>query len=424
MGEPIDAMGNLEGTAQGVALSLVHKAFPKVLKPSPAEQAELYREAEQAYLTSPESGLSFVQWVLKLVADEAPDRKRTGHSRSQIFTVRKWARDISPAVLSAIKGTTHDTTTKLGALMRLGVEAQVAKVEEWRTGKAAPALTADAADRGEWWTAVPGFIETRHRFVVPGEVEVYHADSKLKLAELLAAGRRFDVCTCDPPYGIGLDRNGRKVAGDESAEAAAEWFTSMVYPLMNRDTHVLACTRRDVSHIWRRWLAGDPARRIDDVTWDKCRGNFLGDPSATFNSQSEDILVAHHGKPKLREWTNEVFRDLDPGQRVRRDTNLWSIPPDHDALAMATKHPTLKPVDLGTRMLLNCSDVGDWALDPCCGTGPFIVAAVKSGRRAVGVELRAMYFKAAVARVKQALRKRGPRVQGACNDDEQSMQAA
>jgi len=68
-----------------------------------------------------------------------------------------------------------------------------------------------------------------------------------------------------------------------------------------------------------------------------------------------------------------------------------------------TSHPTEKPVALMDHYIRNSSNQGDTVLDPMAGSGATIVAAVKAGRRAIGIEIEPKYFEMACARVAQAV---------------------
>lgn len=50
-------------------------------------------------------------------------------------------------------------------------------------------------------------------------------------------------------------------------------------------------------------------------------------------------------------------------------------------------HPTQKPVDLGRYLIRTYTRPGDIVLDNASGSGSFLVAAAREGRRAIGIEL-------------------------------------
>lgn len=66
-------------------------------------------------------------------------------------------------------------------------------------------------------------------------------------------------------------------------------------------------------------------------------------------------------------------------------------------------HPTQKPVELCEYLIKTYSNPGECILDNCMGSGTTGVAAVKSGRNFIGIELDANYFEIAQARIQEAL---------------------
>ncbi|MFW5828623.1 MAG: DNA modification methylase [Planctomycetota bacterium] len=71
---------------------------------------------------------------------------------------------------------------------------------------------------------------------------------------------------------------------------------------------------------------------------------------------------------------------------------------EHDKPKRNGEHPTMKPVELLTRMLGNSSGVGDVVLDPFGGSGSTLIAAQQTGRQARLVELDPRYCDVIVRR--------------------------
>jgi site-specific DNA-methyltransferase (adenine-specific) len=65
-------------------------------------------------------------------------------------------------------------------------------------------------------------------------------------------------------------------------------------------------------------------------------------------------------------------------------------------------HPTQKPVALYEYLIKTYTNPGDTVLDFCMGSGTTIVAAIKTGRNAIGIEKRPDYFEIAQRRVNEA----------------------
>ena len=64
----------------------------------------------------------------------------------------------------------------------------------------------------------------------------------------------------------------------------------------------------------------------------------------------------------------------------------------------ATGHSTQKPVRLFEIPILNHTAVNDTIYEPFCGSGTAIIAAEKTGRRALALELSPAYVNATIRR--------------------------
>jgi site-specific DNA-methyltransferase (adenine-specific) len=68
------------------------------------------------------------------------------------------------------------------------------------------------------------------------------------------------------------------------------------------------------------------------------------------------------------------------------------------------EHPNEKPIDLVSRLVATHSNRGDLILDPFMGSGTTGVAAVKLGRKFIGIEIEPKYFDIACQRISDALK--------------------
>ncbi len=81
----------------------------------------------------------------------------------------------------------------------------------------------------------------------------------------------------------------------------------------------------------------------------------------------------------------KMYLDESPGIRLQ---NLWEdIPAIGSKAAERLGYPTQKPLALLERIILTSSKIGDTVLDPFCGCGTAIVAAHKTGRRWIGIDV-------------------------------------
>lgn len=62
-------------------------------------------------------------------------------------------------------------------------------------------------------------------------------------------------------------------------------------------------------------------------------------------------------------------------------------------------HPTQKPVPLLERLIEILTDPGDVVIDPCAGSGSSLLAALQTGRKAYGFEIKKDFFSAAKEKV-------------------------
>lgn len=78
---------------------------------------------------------------------------------------------------------------------------------------------------------------------------------------------------------------------------------------------------------------------------------------------------------------------------------VWNIPNIKANHLEKTNHPCQFPHELAERCILAFTNMGDTVLDPFAGSGTSLVAAVKAGRHAIGIEKEAQYVAIAEERL-------------------------
>lgn len=73
------------------------------------------------------------------------------------------------------------------------------------------------------------------------------------------------------------------------------------------------------------------------------------------------------------------------------DQEIWDIPNVKSNHPEKTIHPCQFPVELVERCVLALTNPHDWVLDPFSGVGSSLIAALKNGRNAIGVEKESEY---------------------------------
>jgi len=100
----------------------------------------------------------------------------------------------------------------------------------------------------------------------------------------------------------------------------------------------------------------------------------------------------------------KAFRGPRAGEYVcnplgKNPGDVWEIPNVKSAHPEKTDHPCQFPVELVERLVLSLTKPGDLVVDPYCGSGSSLVAALKHGRRAAGSDLEPRYVEIARERI-------------------------
>lgn len=81
------------------------------------------------------------------------------------------------------------------------------------------------------------------------------------------------------------------------------------------------------------------------------------------------------------------------------DEELWDIPNVKANHPEKTEHPCQYPIELVERCVLALTNQGDWVLDPYCGVGSAIIAALRHNRKSMGVDKELEYVALARQRI-------------------------
>jgi site-specific DNA-methyltransferase (adenine-specific) len=189
------------------------------------------------------------------------------------------------------------------------------------------------------------------------------ADSIEVLREI--QDKTFNLCLTDPPYGIGRDggrvstgsHGGRKpyeFRGWDSSIPSAAYFDEMFRVSINQIV----------------WGANYFTRHLPAKTcwlfWDKGQRICNSDGELAFTSFDTALRVVEYNRVEL--------------------------------LKDGAVHPTQKPVALFQWCLLNYSKLGDFIIDPFCGSGTTAIACHRTGRRFLCIDKDEEYIKIAQQR--------------------------
>lgn len=140
--------------------------------------------------------------------------------------------------------------------------------------------------------------------------------------------------------------------------------------------------------------------KISNATFEANNGTkFLGkpyEPNAIVKNDIEFILMQR--KPGgYRQPTGEqrMLSMIDKDDFSEWFRQFWTI-----TGASTRHHPAPFPYELAYRLVRMFSFWGDTVLDPFCGTGTTMLAAMKCGRNSIGIEIDEQYCRMALDRLK------------------------
>jgi site-specific DNA-methyltransferase (adenine-specific) len=127
--------------------------------------------------------------------------------------------------------------------------------------------------------------------------------------------------------------------------------------------------------------------KIANASYEVANGSkFLGkpyEPNAIIKNDIEFILMQR----KPGGYRSPTIGQRDASRIRKEDFDRWFQQIWNISGASTKKHPAPYPLRLATRLIKMFSFVGDTVLDPFCGSGTTMVAALRSGRDSIGIEI-------------------------------------
>ena len=129
--------------------------------------------------------------------------------------------------------------------------------------------------------------------------------------------------------------------------------------------------------------------RFNILVWNKtnptplCNNKYLDDLEFQVQIKSKDYKIGGNYKTKSKCYISQINK---------KDKQLY-------------EHPTIKPLDLVEKFIINHSNENDIILDPFMGSGTTGVACINTNRNFIGIELNEKYFNIAKERIEKAQNK-------------------
>jgi site-specific DNA-methyltransferase (adenine-specific) len=209
----------------------------------------------------------------------------------------------------------------------------------------------------------------------------------------------------DPPFATGTRRRGRRRGGDDgerdddvadlgyddhwpSLDAFLEFLDARlraVHRVLADDGAVLVHVDWRSSHRVRLMLDEifGPDRFVNHLVWQYGLGGSAPD---RFARKHDDILYYARGETRWFEPPMVPATSQRLKGRMKKATDVLDIPSINNMSHERTGWPDQKPLALLDLLVRACCPPDGLVIDPFCGSGTTLVAAIGAGRRAIGID--------------------------------------
>jgi DNA modification methylase len=216
-------------------------------------------------------------------------------------------------------------------------------------------------------------------------ITIYNADCLDVMKEL--EPKSIDLILTDPPYVIGAKGCGlagnRKYLKDITSANIDKGFDIQIFSLLtelNKAPNLIIFSSKEQIDLYIK-EAKDNSLNWQLITWNKTNPT----PLTNNNYLPDTEYIFHIWKDKKLGGNYDTKRKFYVTQLYKNDFD----------------HPTVKPLEIISNLMINGSKENELILDPFMGSGTTLVAAKKLNRRAIGIEISKKYCDIAIGRLSQ-----------------------
>jgi DNA modification methylase len=208
----------------------------------------------------------------------------------------------------------------------------------------------------------------------------------LKAVRMLIAGEQADLVFTDPPYNVdyeGYTADKLTIKGDKMKPAEFDKFLRGTFAsyraVVKQGASMYVCHASSVQREFQNALEASGFEVRCQIIWAK---NTFAWGHGRYKFQHEPIFYCHRAKQS------------DAWYGDKSQSTLWQ----EKKPAANRLHPTMKPIELIERALLNSSKAGDCVLDLFGGSGSTLIACERRNRKSRLMELDPKYTDVIVKR--------------------------
>lgn len=306
------------------------------------------------------------------------------------------------------------TAFELPELQAWGLDADKMK------GFPTPVVTGEENDVPD--VAVLPIVKRGDKFQLGNHI-VMCGDSKISTeVSSLMNGRMAQMVFTDPPYNVKVDsivnlgktkhREFKEASGEMSRPEFTEFLTKVLENLDNNSVdgsiHYICM---DWKHVIELLQASSNVGLVQKqlCVWVKDNGGM----GTFYRSKHELIFVFKKG-------TAKHINNFELGQTGRYRTNVWEYVGANSftnrekttngkvvGAGDLALHPTVKPLDMVSDAILDCSHQQGLILDLFLGSGTTLIAAEQTGRICYGMELDEAYVEVIIKRFHNYMKQQG-----------------
>ena len=259
-----------------------------------------------------------------------------------------------------------------------------------------------------------------HHYLICGDSTKSETYEKL----VTLAGKKADLLFTDPPYNVNYKGQGKKtsngIMNDRMSDQNFLFFLQDTFHALknglNNTAPMYIFHASKTQREFQNAMEENGIEIISQLIWNKPSINHIG---ASYKSKHEPFFYARMKGADIPWYGSELFEETVrtlPSRAEKSDKEILQMikkvkEAEKEGLTTIRtqkrhpvqdyEHPTQKPVELVERAILNSSREWELVLEPFAGSGTTLIAAEKTGRLSLNIELDPKYVEVVIRRYKR-----------------------